>query len=149
MKKRVLSHFITGIMISFTIEILVMTLAVLFAGGDSLPVSMICQAFALAACCSVIGTIFSSDKLSFRMQVIFTYVFSLITVLFFSYTFHWEGMGDGIFTGTSFLVIIITLFTVGYSITMTITWLSHKKMKKRMNDKLTEYKQKARISEED
>lgn len=149
MKKRVFSHFIIGIMISFTIEILVMTSAVLFAGGDTLPVIMNCQAFGLAICCSVIGTIFRSDKLSFKLQVIFTYVFSLITVLVFSYTFHWDGMGGGIFTGTSFLVIIIVLFTVGYSVTMAITWLYQQKMKKRLNDKLAEYQQKARIIEEE
>lgn len=149
MKKRAIAHFMNGIMISFTIEMIVITLAVLVGGGDSLPVSLICQVFGLAVSCAVIGTIFYSDKLSFRMQTVFTYIFTLITVLAFAYTFQWEGMGDGLFTGTSFLVIIISLFTVGYSLTMTFIWLYQKKMKKQLNDKLTEFQQELRIKEEE
>ena len=149
MKKRAIAHFMNGIMISFTIEVIVITLAVLVGGGDSLPISLICQVFGLAISCAVIGTIFYSDKLSFRMQTVFTYIFTLITVLAFAYTFQWEGMGDGLFAGTSFLLIIITLFTIGYSITLTITWFYQKKMKKRMNDKLTEFQQKSRNEEKE
>lgn len=144
MKIKAISHFLIGIVISFTIEILVMTIAVLIAGGDAIPVSMIWQAFALAFSCSIVGTIFSSDKLSFLLQAIFTYVFSLTTVLLFSFLFHWESMSDGIFTGISYFVIIIGLFTTGYSVTMLLTFILQNKKKKIMNEKLAEFKEKSK-----
>jgi hypothetical protein len=144
MKIKAITHFLIGIVISFTIEIVVMTIAVLIAGGVAIPVSMIWQAFALAISCSIVGTIFSSDKLSFLLQAIFTYVFSLTTVLLFSFLFHWESMSDGIFTGISYFVIIIGLFTTGYSVTMLLTFILQNKKKKIMNEKLAEFKEKSK-----
>lgn len=144
MKNRAISHFLIGIVISFTIEIVVMTTAVLMAGGDTIPVSMIWQAFALAISCSIVGTIFSSDKLSFLLQAIFTYAFSLTTVLLFSFLFRWDSMSDGIFTGISYFVIIIGLFTTGYSVTMLLTFILQNKKKKIMNEKLAEFKEKSK-----
>ncbi len=141
MKKRMLSHFIIGIVTSFTIEILVMTLAVAMAGSDTIPVSMIGQAFALAISCSLIGAVFSADRLNLILQTVFTYIFSLATVLLFSLMFQWNSMGEGIFNGKSFFAIMVGLFTLGYIITMAFTWEYQKKKNKLMNEKLAEYKE--------
>ena len=56
--KRAVLNFFAGLVISYTIEILVMTLAVILTGGASVPVFMLMEGFALAACCSLIGVFF-------------------------------------------------------------------------------------------
>ncbi len=146
MKKRAISHFFMGTVLAFSIEILVMTFAVLLEGGESMPVIMNVEAFALAVCCSVIGTVFNSNRLSFLVQAVLTYVFSLATVLLFAFMFHWESMGHGFFAGKSLIILVIVLFTVGYSVTMTVTFFTQKRKQKRMNEKLAEYQKKSNDS---
>jgi hypothetical protein len=141
MKKRMASHFFIGIVISFTIEILVMAFATALGGQGTIAVSLIGQAFALSICCALVGTICSADRLSFFMQAVFTYILALATVLLFSFVFDWGNMGEGIFNGNSFIVMLIILFTISYSITMLFTWVYQKKKKKLMNDKLAKYKE--------
>jgi len=141
MKFRSVSHFMIGVVISFTIEILVMTLAVVMTGSDTILVSMIGQAFLLSICCALVGAVCSADRLSFLLQAVLTYIFALSTVLLFSWMFKWNSLNDGIFKGKSFFVILFVLFTLCYSITMLFTWVYQKKKKKLLNDKLTEYKE--------
>lgn len=141
MKNKSGLHFMIGIFFSFTIEILVMTLSVVMTGGDEVPVSLIGQAFALAVSCALIGVVCCTDRLSFLLQAVFTYIFALATVLLFSLMFHWNNMGEGILKGNSFFVVLFVLFTLSYSVTMSITWVYQKKKKKLMNDKLAEYKE--------
>ncbi len=141
MSKRAIISFFAGLVISYTIEILVMTFAVVLAGQESIPVFMIVEAFGLAACCSLIGAVFSSDKLSFLLQAALTYIFSFVVIILFSFMFKWYDLGHGMFKGKSFFVIIIGLFTIGYILILLIRWVIQKKRMKLMNAKLTEYKE--------
>ena len=141
MKNKSSLHFMIGIFFPFTIEILVMALAVVMTGGNTIPVSMIGQAFALAVSCALIGVVCSTDRLSFLLQAVFTYIFALATVLLFSLLFHWNHLGEGLLKGNSFFVVLFVLFTLSYSVTMSITWGYQKRKKKLMNDKLAEYKE--------
>ena len=141
MKNRSSLHFVIGILFSFTIEILVMTFSVVMTGDEMIPVSLIGQAFALAVSCALIGLVCCTDRLSFLLQAVFTYIFALATVLIFSLMFHWNNMGEGILKGNSFFVVLFVLFTLSYIVTMSITWVYQQKKKKLMNDKLAEYKE--------
>jgi len=143
MKIRRISHFLIGVVISFSIEILVMTLAVATTGSETILVSMIGQAFLLAICCALVGAICCADRLSFLLQAVLTYIFALATVLLFSWMFHWNNLSDGIFKGRSFFVLLFVLFTLSYTVTMLFTWIYQKKKKKLMNDKLAKYKETA------
>jgi hypothetical protein len=134
-------HLLIGIVISFTIEILVMTIAVVITGGTTLPVSLIMQGFALAVCCSLIGTIFSSERLDFRIQTVLTYMFSLFILLLFTVMFRWYESGSGILQGKSFFGLVILLFTIGYGATMFLRWKQQKRNTKIFNEKLLDFKE--------
>ncbi|GEM_PF-1275089 len=141
MNKRIIINFFVALVISYTIEILVMALTVVLTGGDSIPVSMIAEAFGLAVCCSVIGAVFSADRLSFLLQAVLTYVFSFLVIIIFSFMFRWYDLGEGILKGKSFFAIILGLFTVGYVLVLCIKGAIQKKNMKLMNEKLTKYKE--------
>lgn len=139
--KRII-YVLLGIVISFTIAILVMTLAVILTGGSTLPVSLIMQGFALSVCCTLIGTIFSSERLGFMIQAVLTYIFSLFILLLFTVMFRWYESGEGILHGKSFFGVIILLFTLGYGASMFIRRYQQKRDTKVFNDKLLDYKEK-------
>lgn len=142
-----INQFFTGLAISFTIEILVMSLAVAFIGSGSIPVYMIFEGFGLAVCCAVIGAIFSSDKLSNVTQVIVTFIFSYTAVILFSLMFHWYNLSDGFFQGKWYFILLTLLFTVFYVLTTVISGIYQYRMKKNMNKKLAEYKMRANSEE--
>ncbi len=142
MNKKSLINFLIGLVVSYTIEILVMTITIAFSGRDSIPVFMIIEAFGLAACCAFIGAVFSSDKLNYYLQVILTYIFSFIVIILFSFMFRWYDMGHGMFKGRSFFVIIISLFTFGYILILLLKEVIQRKRVKLINEKLAEYKEK-------
>ncbi|WMJ89314.1 DUF3021 family protein [Anaerocolumna sp. MB42-C2] len=141
MYKKILLNFLFGLVISYTIEILVMAVAVILSGLDSIPVFMIIEAFGLAACCSFIGAVFSSNRLNYYLQVVLTYIFTFIVIISFSLMFRWYDNGQGIFGGKSFFIIIISLFTTGYIIILLIKGVIQRKRVKLMNTKLAEYKE--------
>lgn len=139
--KRAVINFFTGLVISYTIEVLVMTLAVMLTGGASVPVFMLIEGFAMAACCSLIGAFFSADRLGFLLQAVLTYISSFAVIMIFSYMFKWYELGPDIINGKSFFGVIIGLFTTGYIIIILIRTLLQKKSMKQMNEKLMEYKE--------
>ena len=139
--KRAVCNFFAGLVISYTIEVLVMTLAVILTGEASVPVFMLMEGFALAACCSLIGAFFSADRLSFPLQAVLTYISSFAVIMIFSFMFKWYELGPDILNGKSFFGVIIGLFTAGYIITMLIRRSLQKKSMIRMNEKLMEYKE--------
>ncbi len=140
--KRAVINFFAGLVISYTIEVLVMTLAVILTGESSVPVFMLMEGFALAVCCSLIGAFFSADRLGFLLQAVLTYISSFAVIMIFCFMFKWYDMGPDILRGKSFFGIIIGLFTAGYIITMLIRMSFQKKSMKQMNEKLMEYKEK-------
>ncbi len=139
--KRAVLNFFAGLVISYTIEVLVMTLAIILTGEASVPVFMLIEGFALAVCCSLIGVLFSADRLSFLLQAVLAYISSFAVIMIFSFMFKWYELGPDILNGKSFFGVIIGLFTAGYIITMLIKMSLQKKSMKRMNEKLMEYKE--------
>lgn len=140
MNKRTGINFLAGLVISYTIEVLVMTLTVIITGGKSVPVYILLEGFGLAVCTSLIGAVFSADRLSFWFQAVLTYIFTFAVILIFFFMFKWYDTGHGIFNGKSLFVVIIGLFTVMYIIIILIRSVVQKKSTELMNAKLTEYK---------
>jgi hypothetical protein len=141
-------QFIAGLALAFSIEILVMSIAVAVSGASSIPVFLIFEAFGLAISCSIMGAVFSSDKLTFLTQGILTFIFSYSAVILFSFMFHWYELSDGYLSGKRYFIVLTILFTVFYSLTMTLRGIYLYRTKKKLNEKLIEYKRKAN-SEED
>ena len=140
MYKKLISNFLFGLVISYTIEMLVMAIAIILSGLDFIPALMIVEAFGLAACCSFIGAVLASNRLNYYLQVVLTYIFTFILIISFSLKFRWYDNGQGILGGKSFFIIIISLFTTGYIIILLIKGAIQRKKVKLMNTKLAEYK---------
>ncbi|MFU0828820.1 MAG: DUF3021 domain-containing protein [Lachnoclostridium sp.] len=147
MKKKVVINFLAGLVISYTIEVLVMTVSVIIAGSHNVPVYMLMEGFALAACCSLIGAVFTSDRLSFLMQSLLTYFSVLAIIIIFSIMCRWYDNEPEELKGKSFFIVIISLFTIIYILIIGIRLALQKKDTKLMNEKLTEYKEKNKRKE--
>lgn len=141
MKNRILINFFAGLVISYTIEVLVICIAVILDGEQAMPVAILLEAFGLAACCSLIGAVFSSEKLSFLVQVSVSYLFAFLVIVIFLLGFKWYDLGEGILKGKSLFALVIGLFTFFYIIIVLLRLFFQKKKMKLMNEKLTEYKE--------
>jgi hypothetical protein len=141
MKSRVFINFFMGLVISYTIEVLIISLAVILDGKHVIPAAILIEAFGLAACCSLIGAVFSSEKLNFLVQVTLSYIFAFLVIVFFCLGFKWYDYGDGIFKGRSLFALVIGLFTFFYMVIVLLRLFLQKKKMKFMNEKLTEYKE--------
>lgn len=141
MKNRILINFFAGLVISYTIEVLVICIAVILDGKQVMPVAILLEAFGLAACCSLIGAVFSSEKLSFLVQVSVSYLFAFLVIVIFLLGFKWYDLGEGIFKGKSMFALVIGLFTFFYLIIVLLRLYFQKKKMKLLNEKLTEYKE--------
>ncbi|WFR55890.1 DUF3021 family protein [Anaerocolumna sp. AGMB13025] len=141
MKNRILINFFAGLVISYTIEVLVICIAVILDGKQVMPVAILLEAFGLAACCSLIGAVFSSEKLSFLVQVSVSYLFAFLVIVIFLLGFKWYDLGEGLLKGKSMFALVIGLFTFFYLIIVLLRLYFQKKKMKLLNEKLTEYKE--------
>jgi len=141
MKNQSLEYFLIGLMIAFTLSVLMQSAAMVLAYESAvIPVRMIWQSFVLAALCSLINLVYRSERLSFAWRSIIGYILTTSTILTCCLVFGWLG-----FSGSSIeaKVAIIVLFAV-CSLFYLLTWLIirsiYKARAKKLNEKLNEYK---------
>ena len=90
MKNNKIKYFFLGIMIAFSISVIIIS-AVMTIASDSgmVPVSLIWQALLLSALCSLINLVYQSEKIKFVWQSIIAYVFTTVTIMSCSMIFDW------------------------------------------------------------
>lgn len=138
MKNNKIKYFFLGIMIAFSISVIIIS-AVMTIASDSgmVPVSLIWQALLLSALCSLINLVYQSEKIKFVWQSIIAYVFTTVTIMSCSMIFDWYP-----FDGLRTVLISFLLYSICYLITWIIIWKVTKAKEKELNKKLMEYKQK-------
>lgn len=142
MKKLTIQHFFLGLMIAFTISVLIVS-AVMAAAADpaAVPVSLIWQTLVLSALCSLINLVYRSEKLKFIWQSVIGYFLTTATIISCGLIFGWYGSGAGGLDRTGFILISFFVYSFCYLITWVIIWQIAKAKKKVLNDRLKEYKQ--------
>lgn len=143
MKNEKLRDFFLGLLISFTISVLIVTLVYTLAINHSpIPVLLIWQAFGLSVLCSLINLVYRMEKLTFLWQSIIGYVLTTSAILICSLLFDWYGAEGRNFKKTLALFISFLIYSFFYLLTWLIIWKISKAKKIKMNDKLREYKEK-------
>lgn len=141
MKNITIQFFFLGLMIAFTISVLMVS-AILAITTDAamLPISLIWQTFLLSILCSLINLVYRSEKLKFFWQSIIGYILTTATIISCGLIFGWYGANN--FDRISFILISFFVYSLFYLITWIIIWQIAKSKKKTLNDKLKEFKQK-------
>ncbi|MBR0597707.1 DUF3021 family protein [Sinanaerobacter chloroacetimidivorans] len=141
MKNITIQFFFLGLMIAFTISVLMVS-AILAITTDAamLPISLIWQTFLLSILCSLINLVYRSEKLKFFWQSIIGYILTTATIISCGLIFGWYGANS--FDRISFILISFFVYSLFYLITWIIIWQIAKSKKKTLNDKLKEFKQK-------
>lgn len=142
MKKQTLVHFFMGLLIAFSISVLIVS-TVLAVASDSamISVSMIYQVFALSVICSVINLVYRSEKLKFIWQSIIGYILTTSAITACGMIFGWYSYGGNTFDKTAFILVSLLIYTLFYLVTWTIIWRVNKAKKRELNERLKEYKQ--------
>lgn len=143
MKKITTQFFFLGLMIAFTISVLIVSVVIAITTDTAMiPVSLIWQAFVLSILCSLINLVYRSEKLKFVWQSIIGYILTTATLISCGLVFGWYSYGGNRFDRASFVLISFLVYSLFYLMTWIIIWQIAKVKKKELNDKLNEYKQK-------
>jgi hypothetical protein len=142
MKKQMLQHFFIGVLIAFTISIIILSAIMVFTSEDpAVSVHLIWQVFILSVLCSLINLVYCSEKLKFIWQSVIGYLLTTATIMICGLTFDWYGSGGNNFNKTNFIVVSFFIYSLFYLFTWMIIWKITKLKKKELNDKLREYKE--------
>ena len=143
MIKQTIEYFLSGLMIAFTISVLILS-AVITITTDSgmISVTLIWQSLILSILCALINLVYHSEKLKFIWQSIIGYFLTTSTIIICGLIFDWYGYGDNGFERTSFVFVSFLFYSLFYLITWIIIWKIRRIKKKELNNKLNEYKQK-------
>ncbi|KUO73079.1 MAG: hypothetical protein APF77_20640 [Clostridia bacterium BRH_c25] len=142
MKKQTIEYFFIGLLIAFTISVIVLSviMALVFEGAV-LPVTLVWQSLILSALCSLVNLVYRSEKLKFIWQSIIGYILTTATIITCGLVFGWYGYGGNSFDRVSLVVLSFLVYSVFYLITWIIIWRITIAKKNELNDKLMEYKQ--------
>lgn len=143
MRKQIIQYFFIGLLIAFTTSVLILSTVMEFVTDTAMvPVAMIWQSFILSILCSLINLVYRSEKLKFIWQSIIAYILTTATIITCGLIFGWYSYGGNSFNRTSFIFISFLVYSLCYLITWIIIWNITKSKKRKLNDKLTIYKQK-------
>lgn len=140
--KLTIQHFFLGIMIAFTISIILLSIimSTIFE-TFSVPVSLIGQSFVLSTLCSLINLVYRSEKLKFLWQSLIGYVLTVGTIIACGLIFGWYRFGGESQNQATYILISFVVYSLFYLATWLIIWRISIKNKKELNEKLIEYKQ--------
>ncbi|KPU45491.1 hypothetical protein OXPF_07240 [Oxobacter pfennigii] len=142
MKKQIIQNFFLGLMIAFTISVIILSAIIVIITDDRMiPVTLIGQSFILSVLCSLINLVYCSEKLKFIWQSLLGYILTTSTIIICGLIFGWYGYGGNGFEKGSFVLVSFLIYSLCYLITWMIIWSITKAKKKELNDKLEEYKQ--------
>lgn len=142
MKKQSLEYFLLGVLIAFTIAILMQS-AILAAAAENaaVPVRMVWQSLLLSVMCSMINLVYQSEKLKFVWKSIIGYILTTSVIIICSLAFGWLSFGGKSFDTVDTIVALFTLCSLFYLVTWLIIWQANKAKARKLNEKLNEYKQ--------
>ena len=141
--KLTIQHFFLGLMIAFTISVLLLSVIMTAAfQASSVPVSLIMQSLILSVFCSLINLVYRSEKLKFLWQSLIGYVLTVGTIITCGQLFGWYRFGGDSQNQTGFVLISFAVYSLFYLVTWLIIWKIKRKNEKEMNEKLNLYKQK-------
>jgi uncharacterized BrkB/YihY/UPF0761 family membrane protein len=120
--KLTIQHFFLGLMIAFTISIVLL----------SVIMSTIFETFNL---------VYRSEKLRFLWQSLIGYVLTVGTIIACGLIFGWYHFGGESQNQMNFILISFVVYSLFYLVTWLIIWRISIKKKKELNKKLNEYKQ--------
>lgn len=140
--KITIQHFFLGLMIAFTISVLMLSGIMLLAFDTaSVPVSMIGQSLILSALCSLINLVYRSEKLKFLWQSLLGYVLTVGTIITCGLIFDWYQFSGNPQNQTGYILISFVVYSLFYLATWIIIWRLSVTRKKALNEKLMAYKQ--------
>ena len=143
MKRQTIQYFFTGLMICFTVAVLILSAVTAIAtDAGVISVSLIWQAFVLSILCSMINLVYRSEKLKFVWQSIIGYILTTATIMACGFTFGWYSYGGNHFNRTGFVLISFLIYSLFYLVTWMIIWRVTTAREKELNYKLDQYKQK-------
>ncbi|HEX2945369.1 MAG TPA: DUF3021 family protein [Clostridia bacterium] len=141
MKKQSLEYFVLGILIAFTIAVLMQS-AILAAAAENaaIPVRMILQSFILAVLCSLINLVYQSEKLKFIWKSIIGYLLTTGTIITCSVYFGWLAFGGSSFDTFNTVIVLFAVCTLFYLFTWLFILQVTRAKARMLNEKLNEYK---------
>lgn len=143
MIRKILSDFFLGILISFTVSVLFITMVYTFsAGSGSISVLLIWQSLVLSMSCSLINLVYRMENVRFLTQSILGYLLTTATIMICGFLFGWYNFWGNNFKRPVVILISFLVYSIFYLFTWIIIWQANKAKKRKMNDKLREYKQK-------
>lgn len=143
MKNEKLKDFTLGILIAFTIAILIISLVLTIAGGETaIPTALVWESLVLSILCSLINLVYRLDKLSFLWRSVIGYIFTSTVIMACSFIFDWYTFGGCNFKTPIASFLFFAVVSLFYLLTWIIIWHINKMKKMKLNDKLREYKQK-------
>ena len=143
MKKQTIQYFFIGLLIAFTISVLILSAVIaIVTDTGMISVTLIWQSFILSILCSLINLVYRSETLEFIWQSIIGYILTSATITTCGLVFGWYSYGGNSFDRTSFVLISFLVYSLFYLFTWIIIWKITKSKKKELNNKLKEYKQK-------
>lgn len=142
MKKETIQYFFLGILIAFTLAILIITGILTLAGdGEMIPTALIWQSLLLSVICSLVNMIYRSEKLKFIWRSIIAYFLTTAVITTYSMIGGWCSYGANNTDKIRILFILILIFSLCYFITWLFIWRIAKAREKELNTRLMEYKQ--------
>ncbi len=142
MKKQMLQHFFIGLLIAFTISIIILSAIMVFISEEpAVSVNLIWQVFILSVLCSLINLVYCSEKLKFIWQSVIGYLLTTAIIMLCGLIFDWYGYGGNNFSKTNFIIVSFFIYSLFYLFTWLIIWKLAKIKKKELNDRLREYKE--------
>lgn len=142
MKKKMLSDFFLGILISFTFATLFVTTIYTFSADSTIPVLLIWQALGLSTLCSLINLIYRLENLTFLSQSILGYLLTTATIMICGFLYGWYNFWDNNYKKSVVIIVSFLAYSLFYLFTWIMIWQVNKAKKRKMNDKLREYKKK-------
>lgn len=143
MKKQTIQYFFLGILIAFSVSVLMLSAIMPIAFHTAtVPVKLICQSFILSILCSLINLVYSSEKMKFIWQSIIGYILTTATITACGLIFGWYSIGGNSCNRISTVLGSFLVTSLCYLITWIIIWQIAKAKGKELNDKLKQYKQK-------
>lgn len=142
MKKELLSDFLLGILISFTISALFITIVYSFSENRAIPVLLIWQSLGLSIVCSLINLVYRMENIEFLSQSILGYLLTTSALMICGFLFGWYNFFRDFFNKPVIIFISFLIYSIFYLFTWLIIWQANKAKKRKMNDKLREYKRK-------
>lgn len=140
MKKQMIQDFFLGLLIAFTISIIILTAVMAILGETAIPVTLIGQSFLLSALCSLINLVYRSERLSFLWQSVLGYILTTGTAIGCGLIFGWYNYGGNTFDRMIFILLSFLIYSLFYLVTWTIIWRITIAKKKELNDRLLVYK---------